>query len=158
MKLAKLVVLGPLVLGACYDPKVPAYVPPKNPLDDAPPAEVAKRPASDASEGAAQKKLPFDRAHASIVLARSARNAHSCVEVVPPGGPRGKTTVTVTFAGVGKSTKAVLPQPFEGTPIGKCAAQAFVGMIVAPFEGPDVDVEQPIDLAPTEAAAPSKAK
>ena len=97
-------------------------------------------------------------AFAGLVLARGARNARTCVDVVPPGGPRGKTTVTVTFSSVGRTTKAVLPAPYEGTPIGKCAAQAFVGIVVSPFEGETIDVEQAIDLSAPDASAPAKKK
>ena len=50
------------------------------------------------------------------------------------------------FIGCGKSTKATVGAPFDGTPIGKCVVRAFVNIIVTPFEGPDVDVHQKVPL------------
>ena len=81
-----------------------------------------------------------------VVLARAAKNAHTCVDVAGADQPHGDATVTVTFSGKGKSTKATIPAPFEGTQIGACATRAFENIIIPPFDGPDVDKPYAVDL------------
>lgn len=136
-------------MSACYSPSVPPTTPAKNPLDDAPPAE----PSSEAAEPAgpndiATKKGKFDDAMAKVTLARAAKNAHSCIAMAGKDDPRGDTTVTVTFSGTGKTTKATIPAPYDGTEIGKCATRAFVAIVFPPFDGDDVNVDQAVDLSP----------
>jgi hypothetical protein len=94
------------------------------------------------------KKMVFDEAQAKVVLARAATNAHSCVEVVPKDQPHGTGTVLVKFAGAGKSTSASIGTPFDNTPIGQCATRAFIGMIVPPFDGADVEMTYEVNLNP----------
>ena len=64
--------------------------------------------------------------------------------------PHGEGAVTVTFSGVGKSTKATIAAPFDGTPMEQCATRAFVNIIVPPFEGADVDMNYAVNLKPDE--------
>ena len=94
------------------------------------------------------KKNKFDQEEAKVVLARAEKGAHTCVDVVEKDQPHGDATVTVTFAGSGKSTKASIAPPFDGTPIGQCATRAFINIIVSPFEGPDVDMPYQVNLKP----------
>jgi len=94
------------------------------------------------------KKNTFDEAQAKIALSRAASNAHTCVNVVGANQPHGDGVVTVTFAGKGRSTRATLGAPFEGTAMGRCVTRAFVDIIIAPFEGPDVDLTYPVNLKP----------
>lgn len=136
-------------MSACYSPSVPPTTPTKNPLDDAPPAD----PSSEAVEPSgpsdvATKKGTFDEGMAKVTLARAAKNAHSCIAMAKKDDPRGDTAVTVTFSGVGKTTNATIPAPYDGTEIGKCATRAFVGIVFPPFDGADVNVEQAVDLSP----------
>jgi hypothetical protein len=81
-----------------------------------------------------------------MFLNRAAANARTCVNVVSQNQPHGEATVTVTFSGVGKSTKATVGPPYEGKPIGNCVIRAFVNIIVKPFSGPDVDMTQKVNL------------
>jgi hypothetical protein len=126
-----------------------------NEVDNAPPpraagtGETATPTGAIAGDLAADaKKNKFDDEQAKIVLVRAATNAHTCVNVVDKDQPHGEGTVTVTFSGKGKSTNATMAAPFEGTPIGQCATRAFVNIIIPPFEGPDVDVAQQVNLKP----------
>ncbi|MET0592080.1 MAG: hypothetical protein ABW133_05235, partial [Polyangiaceae bacterium] len=92
------------------------------------------------------------------VLARAATNAHSCVEVVDKGQPHGTGTVLVKFSGTGKSTDASIAAPFDNTPIGQCATRAFVGMIVPPFDGADVEMTYEVNLNPDAKKPEAKGK
>jgi hypothetical protein len=104
-------------------------------------------PAASATSDEA-KRGTFDEQQAQIVLARAAKNAHQCVEIVAKDQPHGDATVTVTFASKGRSTKATINEPYAGAPIGNCATRAFVDIIIPPFEGADVDKTYTVDLKP----------
>jgi hypothetical protein len=108
---------------------------------------AASAPSSLAGDvRAEEKKNAFDEVQAKIVLQRAATSARSCVNVVGPNQPHGDTTVTVTFSGTGKSTKAIVEPPFAGKAIGNCVVRAFVNIVVKPFEGPDVEMTQKVSL------------
>jgi hypothetical protein len=131
-------------LAACGS--TPSSTPAKNPLDDAPPADMP--PSANSPEEVTTKKNKFDQEEAKVMLARAEKAAHTCVDVVDKDQPHGDASVTITFAGSGKSTKATIGPPFDGTPMGQCATRAFVNIIVSPFEGPDVDVPYQVNLKP----------
>jgi hypothetical protein len=150
------VVIVPAALTACWGTTTPSSEPTKNPLDDAPPAEMP--PAASSPDEVTTKKNKFDEEQAKVVLARAEKSAHTCVDVVDKDQPHGDATVTVTFAGSGKSTKATIPPPYDGTPIGQCATRAFVNIIVPPFEGPDVDMPYQVDLKADGKGATKKEK
>jgi hypothetical protein len=108
---------------------------------------AASAPASLAGDVRAdEKRGSLDEGQAKIFLARAANNARTCVNVVSGNQPHGDATVMVTFSGTGKTTKATIGAPFDGTPIGKCVVRAFVNIIVSPFEGPDVELPQKVHL------------
>jgi hypothetical protein len=105
------------------------------------------------------KKGVFDQEQANVVMARSAKMAHTCVDVAPKDDPRGDTEVTVTFSGIGRSTKAVVGGEFADKTIGQCVVRAFVGMIIPPFQGADMEMKYPVDLKPDpKGAKPEKGK
>lgn len=111
------------------------------------PGPAASAPASLAGDVQSdERKGSFDEAQAKIVLARAANNARTCVNVVGKNQPHGDAPVTITFSGTGKSTKATVAAPFDGTPIGKCVVRAFVNILISPFEGPDVEMHQRVTL------------
>jgi len=110
------------------------------PAASAPPASLAGDVQAD------EKKEAFDEAQAKIVLNRAANSARTCVNVVSQNQPHGDVTVTVTFSGAGKSTKATIGPPFEGKPFGNCVVRAFVNILIKPFEGPDVEMKQKVTL------------
>ncbi len=109
---------------------------------------AASAPASLAGDVRSdEKKGSFDEAQAKILLTRATTNARMCTDVVGKSQPHGDATVTVTFSGsAGKSTKATVGAPFDGTPIGKCVVRAFVNIVITPFEGPDVEMHQRVKL------------
>jgi hypothetical protein len=158
----KLVAVAPFVVAsvgalACYSMEPPAAPPKQDLLADPPPGSpassvdpttIAPSTLTQAPPEEEHKKMVFDEAQAKVVLTRAATNAHSCVEVVGKDAPHGKSTVLVTFAGAGKSTSASIGAPFDNTPIGQCATRAFVGIIVPPFDGADVEMTWEVDLNP----------
>jgi hypothetical protein len=110
------------------------------------PAASAPPPSLAGDVRADEKKEAFDEAQAKIVLNRAANNARSCVNVVGQNQAHGDVTVTVTFSGTGKSTKATIGPPFEGKPFGNCVVRAFVNIMIKPFEGADVEMKQKVIL------------
>ena len=114
--------------------------------------------AADSDEA---RRGQFDAQQAEVVLARAAKNAHQCVDIVPgKDQPHGEAKVTVTFSPKGRTTKADVDAPFSGTPMGNCVTRAFVDIIFPPFDGADVQRVQAVDLNPTakgEAGAKKKA-
>jgi hypothetical protein len=148
-------IVGALVIAAanaCYSPDMPTHTPTKNPLDEIEggrtPDPVAKPVDTSTPPDVEAKKHPFDDEQAKIALVRAAKNAHQCMEIADKTSPKGDPKVTVTFSAAGKSIKASIPAPFEGTNIGDCAVRAFVGIIVSPFSGDDVARDQDVDLTP----------
>ena len=150
---------------ACYSMDPPAQPPkqdlladppPGSPASSADPTTMAPSSLTAAPPEEEHKKMVFDEAQAKVVLARAATNAHTCVDVVGKDQPHGKGTVLVTFAGAGKSTSASIGAPFDNTPIGQCATRAFIGMIIPPFDGADVEMTYEVDLNPDPAKKPAK--
>jgi hypothetical protein len=92
------------------------------------------------------QKGKVDEEQVTVIMARAAKNAHTCIDVVGKDQPRGEGTVTVTFSGKGKSTAATIDAPFDGTPMGQCATRAFVNQIISPFDGPDQTRKYKVDL------------
>ncbi|HMJ52539.1 MAG TPA: hypothetical protein VK540_10700 [Polyangiaceae bacterium] len=142
---------------ACYSMDPPAQPPQQNLLAEPAPGSPASSvdptmiAPSSLTKGAPEeehKKMVFDDGQAKTMLARAAGNAHTCVEVVSKDQPHGTATVLVTFAGAGKSTSASIAAPFDNTPIGQCATRAFIGIIVSPFDGPDVEMTYEVNLNP----------
>jgi hypothetical protein len=153
---------------ACYSMEPPPQPPQQNllaepapgssassvdPSSVAPPSSISSAPPEEEN-----KKMVFDEGQAKIVLARAATNAHTCVDVVGKDQPHGTGTVLVKFAGAGKSTSASIGAPFDNTPIGQCATRAFVGMIVPPFDGPDVEMTYEVNLNPDPKKPEAKGK
>ena len=155
---------------ACYSMDPPAQPPQTDYL--APPAPGSSAAAANAADPTTiapssltaappeeeHKKMVFDEAQAKTMLARAATNAHSCVDVVGKDQPHGTGTVLVKFAGAGKSTSASIGTPFDNTPIGQCATRAFVGIIVSPFDGPDVEMTYEVNLNPDAKKPEAKGK
>jgi hypothetical protein len=155
---------------ACYSMDPPAQAPQTNYLaDPAPGSSAAAANAADPTTIAPSsltaappeeehKKMVFDDAQAKTMLARAATNAHTCVEVVPKDQPHGTATVLVKFSGAGKSTAASIAAPFDNTQIGQCATRAFIGIIVSPFDGPDVEMTHEVNLNPDPKKPEAKGK
>ena len=83
-----------------------------------------------------EKVGAFDERQAELEFQRATRSAETCPDVVTDeGGPRGKTSVTVTFALDGSVAAATIPPPFEGTRLGNCVLNAYQALIVPPYSG-----------------------
>ena len=138
-----------LCLGAigCHGQDVPAQSPSDITEEQPTKWSGGSGPAKNApaDEGPETKKGKFDEEQANVVLARAAKNAHQCTEVAQKGDFQGTTEVTVTFSGIGRSTKATLGD-LDEKQIGQCVIRAFVGMIIPPFEGGDMEMKYPVDL------------
>lgn len=108
---------------------------------------TSAKAAADSDEA---RRGQFDSQQAEVVLARAAKNAHQCVDIVTgKDQPHGEAKVTVTFSPKGYTTKADVSEPFAGTPMGECASRAFQKIVFPPFEGGDVQRVQTVDLNPT---------
>jgi hypothetical protein len=152
---------------ACYSMEPPAQPTqpnlladpaPGTPASSADPATMAPSSLTAAPPEEEHKKMVFDDAQAKTMLARAATNAHTCVEVVPKDQPHGTGVVLVKFSGAGKSTAASIAAPFDNTQIGQCATRAFVGIIVSPFDGPDVEMTYEVNLNPDPKKPDAKGK
>ena len=53
-----------------------------------------------------------------------------------PGGPTGDGQIKITFAPSGDVQSAVVGEPFEGTPVGKCIEETFSTVRIPAFPGP----------------------
>jgi hypothetical protein len=94
------------------------------------------------------KKGQFDQEQANVVMARAAKKAHECTEVAAKGDYQSEAEVTVVFSGIGRSTKATLGGELDQKQVGQCVIRAFVGIIIPPFEGPDMEMKYAVDLKP----------
>ncbi len=131
---------------ACHQSQEPD-IPIEYTLGKGRPGPTASAPASLGGDVRAdEKRDAFDEAQGKVVLNRAANSARTCVNVVSSNQPHGVATVTVTFSGSGKSTKATIGAPFDGKPIGNCVIRAFVNIVIKPFEGPDVQMTQKVTL------------
>lgn len=61
-------------------------------------------------------------------------------------GPWGATKVSITLGHNGHAKGATIPAPFDGTPPGKCAVQAFSNLTFPPWAGADIVVDWDVEL------------
>jgi hypothetical protein len=144
--------------GGCHSDQ-PAQSPSNEPSEEGTTPKWSSAPSKpvDPNEPEAKKGV-FDQEQANVVMARSAKMAHTCIDVAPKDDPRGDAEVTVTFSGIGRSTKAVVGGEFADKAIGQCVVRAFVGMIIPPFQGSDMEMKYPVDLKPDPKGAKPGAK
>lgn len=109
----------------------------------------ARQKPKDVGEVAeAEKPGAFDEKQADLELKRATRSAETCPDVVTGDGvPRGKTSVTVTFALDGSVAEATIPPPFEDTRLGDCVLNAYRAVIVPPYSGERKVITWDVDLA-----------
>jgi hypothetical protein len=72
---------------------------------------------------------PFDRGNVARVL-----SSVSVADCSAGDGATGNGIVRITFAGSGRVVSALVDPPFEGTATGRCVANAFRRLSVAPFD------------------------
>ena len=94
----------------------------------------------------------------AVALRRGRDKAMNCSEVVP-NSPSGDANVKVTFDGKkGRSVDASVDAPFAGTPIEACIKRAFIGEIVLPFDGGNLDRSTTVKIAAKSAPAADSKK
>jgi hypothetical protein len=92
----------------------------------------------------------------AIALRRGRDKAVQCADVVP-NSPSGDANVKVTFDGKkASSVDASVDAPFAGTPIEACIKRAFIGEIVVPFDGGNIDRSTTVKIATKSAPADPK--
>jgi hypothetical protein len=113
--------------------------------------------------GAAAEELEkpgeFDDKQADLELRRATRSAETCPDVVTGDKvPRGKTSVTLTFALDGAVAEATIPPPFEGTRLGDCVLNAYTAVIVPPYSGERKVITWDVNLEKAKEEKPPKKK
>jgi hypothetical protein len=116
-----------------------------------------------ACAGSASAGESYDKEATDVVLKRAARQVkencgHAKNEDGRLAGPWGTTRVTVTLGRNGRSKGASIPAPFEGTPTGKCAVQAFSNLTFPPFAGSDVTLDWEVEIVKPDADSTAKSK
>lgn len=130
---------------------------PEDKFDDHPSSGGGSGSAASATTSAATPssgggKTPYDKDAVEIELKRASRqvkaNCGSATDDTgKANGPWGKTTANVTIGRNGHIKAVTLPAPYEGTPGGICAANAFEKIQFPPYAGSsDVAVDWEIEL------------
>lgn len=113
------------------------------------------KPATAGAVEDTDKPEAFDDKQADLELRRATRSAETCPDVVTgENSPRGKTSVTITFALDGSVASATIPPPFEGTRLGNCVLNAYQAVILPPYSGERKVITWDVDLD----KAPAKKK
>jgi hypothetical protein len=90
-----------------------------------------------------------------IVLKRGAKKAENCSASVPDG-KGGEGEVKVTFDGQkGRITDVTVGAPWAGTSMESCLKRAWVGEIVLPFEGEQLEVPYSVKIPEKAGGAPA---
>jgi hypothetical protein len=106
-----------------------------------------------------EKPGEFDDKQADLELRRATRSAETCPDVVTGDKvPRGKTSVTLTFALDGAVAEATIPPPFEGTRLGDCVLNAYTAVIVPPYSGERKVITWDVNLEKAKEEKTSKKK
>ncbi len=105
----------------------------------------------------------YDKEAADLALARAARQTkENCgqakSDVGEAKGPWGKTDIHVTIGRNGHTKNVVIDAPFTDTPTGKCAVRAFSNLVIPPWNGADVTLDQPIEIPRPAPSSDAKAK
>jgi len=101
----------------------------------------------------ADKKRKFDVRQSQIELKRAARSAVTCPGSI--GGtteklPNNQALVSLTFSNDGHVKEASIDENFAKTKIGACVLRAMKAVVLPPYEGPEVQLDWPIDFTQTE--------
>ena len=146
-------VAAALAGAGCFGTEVPPDKPVESPLSGttpgAPKEDVTKR------EDKAHERVPskFDRQQTQVSVNRGARQAAECAKL-HADGPFGEVAVKLKIDNVGKIEDAILPPPFDGTPIGKCVEMAFEHEYIPPWDGPDEVMDVQVMLKKPDAPPP----
>lgn len=104
-----------------------------------------------------EKRREFDKKQVKMELQRATRSAESCPGVVHEqegkDKPRGETSVTITFQEDGTVKSVSIPSPFDGKPVGDCVIRAYKAVLVPPYTGGEMIVDQKVNLQDAAPAA-----
>ena len=95
-----------------------------------------------------EKRKGFDKAQAELELKRAARSAEDCPNL-HKDGPRGETTISMTFKNDGHVKEAALGPQFGETELGTCILTAMKAVIVPAYTGAEETVEWKLNLQET---------
>jgi hypothetical protein len=93
-----------------------------------------------------EKKREWDEKQADLELKRAARSAETCPESVTEKAPKGKATVTLTFANDGRVKDSKISQEYAENAVGTCVLRAMSNVIVPAYTGEEKTVEWEVDL------------
>ena len=93
-----------------------------------------------------EKRKEWDDKQADLELKRAARSAETCPESVTETAPKGKATVTLTFANDGRVKDSKISEQYAENAVGKCVLRAMGNVIVPAFTGSEHTIEWEIDL------------
>jgi hypothetical protein len=93
-----------------------------------------------------EKKREWDDKQADLELKRAARSAETCPESVTEKAPKGKATVTLTFANDGRVKESKISSEYAETKVGTCVLRAMDSVIVPAYTGEEHTLDWEIDL------------
>ncbi|HEY3494026.1 MAG TPA: hypothetical protein VGK73_05040 [Polyangiaceae bacterium] len=93
-----------------------------------------------------EKKREWDEKQATLELKRAARSAETCPESVTEKAPKGKATVTLSFANDGRVKDSKISSEYAENAVGTCVLRAMSNVIVPAYTGEEHTVEWEIDL------------
>ena len=93
-----------------------------------------------------EKKREWDDKQATLELKRAARSAETCPESVTEKAPKGRATVTLTFANDGRVKDSKISSEYAESAVGTCVLRAMGNVIVPAYTGEEHTVEWEIDL------------
>lgn len=93
----------------------------------------------------------YDKEATDVPLKRAARQVRdNCGaakgEDGKATGPWGKVTIQVMLGHNGHSKEVTVPQPYADKPVGKCVEKAFTNLTFPPWNGPDTQIDQEVEL------------
>ncbi len=93
----------------------------------------------------------WDKESTEISLKRAARQVKDNCGAAKDAngkatGPWGPTKVSINLGHNGHAKGATVPAPYDGTPPGKCAVQAFSNLTFPPWAGADIVVDWDVEL------------
>jgi hypothetical protein len=131
-------------------------------------AQTSTKPSSDTPGATPDAKTPYDKEETEKVLRRAAESVRKNCGATKNDegkltGPWGHTKVSVTLGRDGNSRNPTVPPPFDGTPPGRCAVNAFSKLIFPPYAAPsdsivdwEVEIIEPGKEPKGDAGAPKK--
>jgi hypothetical protein len=93
-----------------------------------------------------EKRREWDEKQATLELKRAARSAETCPESVTEKAPKGRATVTLTFATDGRVKDSKISSEYAENAVGTCVLRAMSNVIVPAYAGEEHTVEWEIDL------------